>query len=232
MTAGTSARPRRRYRRGEGERLRADILVAAKDLLAETGDEESVSVRAVAERVGVTTPSIYHHFADKAALIAAVCADVFADLDAAMEQAAAQEQDAFTALRARGEAYARFALENPEHYRIVMMTPPRGEQHAFDGDDLVAGATFRHLVDAVRRCQDAGVFGTRHAAEELARTLWGAAHGAVALALAKPGVEGEDPLAFCLRAIEVAGVGLAVLDRIPDEDVTGPDLLDRLGPPR
>lgn len=233
VTSATSAHPRRRYKRGEGERLRADILVAAKDLLAETGDEESVSVRAVAERVGVTTPSIYHHFADKAALIAAVCADVFAELDRRMEAAAAEETDPFVGLRARGEAYARFALEKPEHYRIVMMTLPRHGHDEFASHDLVAGATFTHLVDAVRACQEAGVFGTRRSAEDLARVLWSSVHGAVSLALAKPGIEGDDSLAFCLHAVEVAGVGLAVLDRVPDDDcVTGTDLVSRLGPAR
>ena len=58
------AHPRRRARRGEGERLREEILVAARELLAETNDADAVSVRAVAERVGVSTPSIYLHYAD------------------------------------------------------------------------------------------------------------------------------------------------------------------------
>jgi RND superfamily putative drug exporter len=36
--------------------LREEILAAATRLLAETGDEEAVSIRAVAEAVGVTRP--------------------------------------------------------------------------------------------------------------------------------------------------------------------------------
>ena len=72
--ARPSASPRRaRARRGEGPRLREEILAAATRLLAETGDEEAVSIRAVAEAVGVTPPSIYLHFADKTELIFAVC---------------------------------------------------------------------------------------------------------------------------------------------------------------
>jgi len=34
------------------------------DLLARTGHQEDVSVRAVAQLVGVTAPSIYMHFKD------------------------------------------------------------------------------------------------------------------------------------------------------------------------
>ncbi len=47
------------------------------DLLTETGSEDAVSIRAVAQRVGVSAPSIYLHFADKRALIDAVCEEVF-----------------------------------------------------------------------------------------------------------------------------------------------------------
>src|SRR5436190_16118530 len=117
----TAAVRRRRARRGEGELLRAEILAAARDLLAETGSESAVSIRAVADRVGVSPPSIYLHFPDKEALLEAVCAEVFTALDQAMETAAATTTDPFEALRARGLAYVRFALGNPEHYRLVLM---------------------------------------------------------------------------------------------------------------
>ena len=54
----------------------------------QAGDADAVSIRAVADAVGVTPPSIYLHFADKDELIEAVVADVFAELDAAMLAAA------------------------------------------------------------------------------------------------------------------------------------------------
>ena len=46
---------RTRARRGQGERLRNELLTAARELLATTGDEAAVTIRTVAERVGVTT---------------------------------------------------------------------------------------------------------------------------------------------------------------------------------
>src|SRR4051812_49659681 len=85
-------RPRRRASRGSGEQLRAEIVAATKDLLAGGASAESVSIRAVADAVGVTSPSIYLHFADKDALIEAVVADVFHALDAAMLAAAAEQE--------------------------------------------------------------------------------------------------------------------------------------------
>src|SRR5205807_237758 len=52
--APASATTRRRARRGEGPRLREELLAATERLLAETGDEEAVSIRAIADAVGVT----------------------------------------------------------------------------------------------------------------------------------------------------------------------------------
>jgi AcrR family transcriptional regulator len=216
-----AARPRRRARRGEGERLRAEILASAKALLAETGDADAVSVRAVADRVGVSTPSIYLHFADKAALMDAVCLDVFTALDREMEAAARESPDPFEGLRLRGMAYVRFALENPEHYRLVMMRTPGHDAHAddpFGSDDIVAGAAFHHLRDAVNDCVAAGVFAPDQDPELVATSLWAAAHGAVSLCLAKPGIAGEDALALCDHVICAAGLGLALLGRLGDHD--------------
>jgi AcrR family transcriptional regulator len=208
-----AARPRRRAKRGEGERLREEILVAARELLAETQDADAMSVRSVAERVGVSTPSIYLHFADKAALLDAVCEAVFADLDSLMEAAAAQTQDPFEGLRLRGIAYARFALANPEQYRLAMMTMPGRHdlgKTPLMYEDIVVGATYTNLTSAVQRCIDVGVFAPGTDPVSVATTLWAAAHGAVSLCLAKPDLAGEHAEAMCALVIEHAGIGAAL----------------------
>ena len=105
MTADVGAR-RPRARRGEGDRLRAEILAAAGRLLAERGDENAVSIRMIADAVGVTPPSIYLHFPDKDTLIEAVCEERFKAFDDALEAAAAAApDDHLEAMRARGRAY-------------------------------------------------------------------------------------------------------------------------------
>ncbi len=209
----TDARPRRRARRGEGERLREEILTAARELLAETQDADAMSIRAVAERVGVSTPSIYLHFADKAALLDAVCEAVFADLDTVMEAAAAETSDPFDGLRVRGVVYVRFALTNPEQYRLAMMRMPGADDsgsHPFTAEDIVGGPTYHHLALAVQRCIDVGVFAPGTDPSMVATTLWAAAHGAVSLCLAKPGLAGDDAIALCEMVIEHAGLGAAL----------------------
>lgn len=222
-----AARPRRRARRGEGELLRAEILTAARELLAETQDADAVSVRSVAERVGVSTPSLYLHFADKQALLDAVCEQVFAELDDHMEAAAAETQDPFDGLRRRGLAYAAFALANPEQYRIAMMRMPaiheQFDKHTyspFSAEDIVAGATFHHLIEAVQRCIEVGVFAPGTDPLGVATSLWAATHGAVSLCLAKPGLVGDDALVLCAAVIDNAGLGAALASYIdhPHDD--------------
>jgi AcrR family transcriptional regulator len=186
------------------------------DLLAETGDEDAVSLRAVAQRVGVSVPSIYLHFADKQALLDAVCEQVFSALDVRLREAGALGDDPFDALRRQGNAYVHFAVENPEHYRIVMMK----EHDAAPGstDALIASGAFGYLVESVRTCVEARVF--EGDPTELALGLWAAAHGVAALLVAKPYFPWPDRDAFIDRTICMAGIGLAAAARLdPDNDL-------------
>src|SRR6218665_1809458 len=102
MNGSPVAGRRRRAPRGSGELLRDKILDAATDLLLATGQAREVSIRAVAMRVGVTPPSIYLHFTDKDALLDAVCARYFEQLDQQMQQAARNQPTTLDALRAQG----------------------------------------------------------------------------------------------------------------------------------
>ena len=91
--SSTAPAGRTRARRGEGELLHTQILDAAERLLIETGSEEAVSIRRIAEAVGVTPPSIYLHFADKDELIFAVCERQFEALDRVMDEAVVGIED-------------------------------------------------------------------------------------------------------------------------------------------
>src|SRR5690554_5697959 len=85
--SATPTTPRPRARRGEGDRLRTEILEAAEGLLMETASEDAVSIRAVAQAVGVSPPSIYRHFADKDMLLLEVCRHSFNRFAEAMDEA-------------------------------------------------------------------------------------------------------------------------------------------------
>jgi AcrR family transcriptional regulator len=181
----TSSSPRRtRARRGEGEKLREQILEAAERLLIETEDEEAVTIRSVADAVGVTPPSVYLHFADKDELLFAICERHFAQLDRVTEEAAAGSEDLLEALALRGKAYIRFGVEHPEQYRILFMRKPSHTPEDFQVDRLRDAAAFNHLVEHVVKCVNAGLIEGDPLMVSLG--LWATVHGLTSLLISKP----------------------------------------------
>ncbi len=186
----TPAEARARARRGDGDLLREEILAVTRHLLAETGDEDEVSIRAVCKAVGVTPPSIYLHFTDKDALIYAVCSDAFAAFDEVLEACDQRTDDPLEALQLRGHAYVQFGIEHPEEYRILFMNKrARSKEHT---PELATGMiAFTHLVDSVRRAAAAGAIGPVDPV--LAATgIWTAMHGMTSLLISMPAFPWPD----------------------------------------
>ena len=178
--------PRRaRARRGEGEKLREQILDAASRLLVETGDEDAVSIRAVAEAVGVTPPSIYLHFDDKTELIFAVCERYMDELDRMSEEAALASEDPLESLLLRGKGYIRFGLENPEPYRVIFMRKPADTPLPWQYEKIVSSSAFGHLLQSVTAAIESG----RVEGDPMlvSISLWAAVHGITSLLISKPG---------------------------------------------
>ncbi len=184
MKAATS--PRARNRRGEGALLREDILDAASQLLVEVGDEEKVTIRAVAAAVGVSPPSVYLHFPDKDTLIFAVCQQLFAALDQAIEAATAPLDDPFDCMAARALAYARFGVEHPEHYRVLFMQRPEAAPEGFGSEQLMESAAFAHLLQNVVELLASGQLEDGLEAFPLAVELWAVVHGCTSLLISHP----------------------------------------------
>jgi len=211
MTAGPeggAAAARTRYRRGEGARLREDILDAASRLFFEQGGADGMTMRGVAAAAGVSPPAVYLHFADKEELIFAVCQGLFAQLDEALESAAEGIEDQIEAMKARGRAYVRFGLEHPDHYRVLFMWPPEQQPRSYTPDEIKASAAFEHLITNVAalvadpRVRD-GVD-----AEELALDCWAFVHGLTSLLITKPDFGWPDPEVFLDRHFDRLLAGL------------------------
>jgi AcrR family transcriptional regulator len=200
----TAPTHRRRARRGEGDRLREEILDAAERLLIERGSEDAVSIRAIADAVGVTPPSIYLHFADKEELFVAVCDARFEELDRRSEEAAAGATDPMDEVRRRGEAYIRFGLDNPEQYRILFLDY---QPHTNAADQVEKWACLQHMVDAVARAMDAGMI-TRADPFFVTLQLWAAAHGLTSLLITKPNVPWPPVDELVGGLLDMCGLGL------------------------
>jgi AcrR family transcriptional regulator len=185
---------RERNRRGEGARLRDDILAGATELLEQTGSEEAVTLRAVARQVGISAPSIYAHFADREAIVDAIVNGAFSDFNAAIQAAsdAAVRTGAgpLARLRAGCAAYLRFAAERPNRYKLLF------ERRDLIGDGsgpipLIRTEGFRLLVTSVQACIDAGISTSDDPARD-ATAIWVALHGFATLHSSLPGFPWPD----------------------------------------
>jgi AcrR family transcriptional regulator len=176
---------RRRNRRGEGDRLRAEIVRAATDLLARV-DLGTLSLRAVAREAGVTAPSLYLHFADKAEVVEAVLLERFSELASAIEDAVTGLDDPGARLVARGHAFVAFGLAHPGHFKVM-----------YEGRDLAEfrlgnGRAIQERLEADIAALSAAGRIPRADPAAVALLLWQGLHGVVALRISKPGVAWRD----------------------------------------
>lgn len=195
------------YRHGD---LRRALLAVGIDLARE-GGPGAVILREATRRVGVVPNAAYRHFADRRALLHAVCTAAQGLLAVAMERelvAVPRDGDPATLARARvravGTGYLRFAQDEPGLFRTAFAVP-----EALDNPDIPAGrgasglSPFGLLTAALDGLVAAGILppDRRPGAEFLA---WSAVHGLAILAIDGP---------------------LRGLDR-PDTDTIGQRLLD------
>ena len=130
---------RSRNPRGEGARLREQLLRAASEVLDEVGDADRVSVRAIARRAGVSPTALYLHFPDRDAAVAAAVDAGFVAFNAALRDAAVAAGEPRAALEAMGLAYLDFAEQQAALYAGLFsarraMTPGAVDRdEGFDG---------------------------------------------------------------------------------------------------
>ncbi|MEW2573728.1 TetR/AcrR family transcriptional regulator [Streptomyces sp. NPDC047070] len=181
--AGDSAATpvRVRNRRGEGDRLRQEIVTAAVALLDETGDESAITLRSVARRVGIAAPSIYRHFSDQPAIMLAVVRNAFAELDEQLRAAVDAADDSPRArLTALCEGYLEFAEAHPGRYRTMFggFWMPDPDASSVTAEDLGAlgEASMRRLGEALQECVAEGSSVSADVATDVV-ALWLGLHG-------------------------------------------------------
>lgn len=157
----TTDTPRQRYARGEGDRLRDDLLDAAADLMATHGTVDQVSLRAVARAAGVSPTAVYRHFDDHLDLLREAVAYCWSNFNVALSSSFSPDDDPFEAFEACGHAYCRFAFERQGQYRVLFSNRiDLGDAETCDDDapgatpnDPPPGGmeTFQLLIDLVTR---------------------------------------------------------------------------------
>ncbi len=193
----------------ELQETREKILSAARDMFAEEG-YDSVTMRAIAERIEYTPTAIYHHFKSKNALLTELCACDF-DTLARHFTASVAAADPVERVLAVGEAYLRFAEEYPCQYRFMFMTAipelELTEEYVAERQGNPSRDAYSFLREACRQAIDSGRLRPEITdPDELAQILWGGVHGMISLHIVKSHgswVPWRDLRTSALRAMRV-----------------------------
>jgi AcrR family transcriptional regulator len=148
---------------------RDEVLDVAVTVLEEAGPE-ALTMRELADRLGIRAPSLYKHVQDKDDIVAGVQERALRDLGSHLSAVTGQ------GLVALAEAYRSWARAHPRLYEVATRRPLARERIA-PGVEYGAAAPLL-----------AAVGGDEH----LARALWALAHGLVDLELSDRFPPGAD----------------------------------------
>ncbi len=167
-----------RYHHGD---LRAALLDAAAAMIAESGVEQ-VTIRGLAQRVGVSHTAPYRHFANKNALLAAVAEDGFNRLVVRLREIReAHPAEPELCLRQLFVVYVEFALGNPTHYRLMY-----GEEvfsrKEYPELSVIAHQVFNEFFAVVQQGQQAHIY-RANLGVKITCSIWALAHGLSLLVL-------------------------------------------------
>jgi AcrR family transcriptional regulator len=186
MTATSDQRSRRqRNPRGQGERLRDDIIEAASRLLEDPAGPP-LSLRSVARAVGVAATSVYLHFDDVGSLIRAVSARDFEDMLHSQDEAIKHLDDPRARVHAAALDYCEFGLAHPGHYHVMFSVPMPLLPPGLDGAQVVrpGQAAMDRLIQLVAACL--GGAADSSTCRQTALMILQYLHGVVSLRISKP----------------------------------------------
>lgn len=95
----------------------AELLAIARDLVEETGPD-ALTLGALAGKAGIKAPSLYKHYADRAAVLKAVEIALLHELEAFVRAAAVGDTPK-ARLRAMARAYRAWGKAKPNCYRVI-----------------------------------------------------------------------------------------------------------------
>ena len=149
-----------------------EIVAAAREILEEEG-LDALTMRRIAQRLGIRAPSLYKHFPDKESLEAAIISAAFEEQAGVFERAVEDGDDPLEAL---GAAYRSFALAHPHLYRLMTDRELRRDLLAPGVEDRAGLTIYRAAGEDTDR----------------ARAAWAFAHGMAMLELTNRFPAGAD----------------------------------------
>jgi AcrR family transcriptional regulator len=144
--------PRAKLTEQEIKAMRARILDAAFALLREERPE-GLSIRKIADRIGVSHMTLYSYYENRAAIIQAMRQRAFDQMDAFRAESLrrAQTGDALLQVRASLERFVQLSHEHPYLFQLIWR-----REAALPPDPQYATTTLEHLSQLIRLCIERG----------------------------------------------------------------------------
>ena len=143
VTTGAEAVAQTRRER-QRQATMTEIVAAARALLSEPG---GLSLRAVAQRMGITAPALYRYVASYQDLVYLVADDI--DRELAEELSAARdgypEEDPAARILAAAVAFRRWALTSRDEFSLVFANPITGK--SLEVRDEISGSAMGELFN-------------------------------------------------------------------------------------
>jgi len=165
--------------------LRSVLMALAVEDISASG-VETLSLRALARRAGVSATAPFRHFADKQALLAALATQGFEDLAQRMQIGIENESDLARRFVQMGVTYVGFARDFPVHYQL-MFGAVLGDFSQSQDLQRAADNAYRQLDQLL--CQLVQEKNLSHDVKTLGGTVWSTVHGMASLLLNVPVAE-------------------------------------------
>lgn len=157
--------------------LKISLLCEATKMIKDQGIE-NLSLRKLAEAVGVSRTAAYHHFADKNDLLCAVAKQGFIDWQTEIEDIFANKSLTLKEQYSHFVyAYIQFANNNADLYELMFGGIIWKKQLANTDLKDVAYNSFNFQVSMIKHWQSLGLLAKTNNALRLAQVNWGTLHG-------------------------------------------------------
>ncbi len=160
--------------------LEHHILEAAREILAE-GGIDALSMRTVADRVGVSATALYHYFDSKQALVDRVVESAFGHFGEYLEGTLSRHPEgSIERVAALGARYIEFALEHKEHFSVIFSIQTSNPRAI---EELPGGGGYPLLRQCVNEAMASGAM-RKSDPDLVSMYLWSVVHGLTTLRLA------------------------------------------------
>jgi AcrR family transcriptional regulator len=161
--------------------LYSSLITTATAMITEEGIE-SLSLRKLALRIGVSRTAAYHHFKDKNDLLSSIAAQGFISWQAGAEEIfnndELTEKEKYQSFV---QYYVRFATQNSSIYKLMfgstLWKSNDAKQTSSQSLIDVAYPSFQYLVQMTQAWQQKGILPKTQNTLRLAQVTWATLHG-------------------------------------------------------